>query len=275
MKRIFEINKNCTLIEAVSENIAELGKPAIRLLMKAGEARVNGRKQTADCMLKTGDNVSIFMPQRFEAIKTPKVVFVDENILIMDKPAGFDVENNLLSFVKKTYPLALAVHRLDRLTSGLVVFVLNQPAFAALSAAFKQRGLSKVYYAKVNGRVTKQGVYTAYLTKEADKGEVKIFDTAKTNSKKIETQIEIIKAEKDSSILKVGLLTGRTHQIRAHLAHLGHPVFGDNKYGEDAKTGYKDRQYALCAAEISFIALKAPLEYLNGKTFYSTIKILD
>lgn len=266
MKHNFVAKEGCMLIKAISDNIAGLNKPAIKFLIKKGEVRINGDKQLTDCEVRMGDEVSVFLPQRFESAKPPDIIYADKNILIADKPAGYDVEHNLLDYILKDYPSALPVHRLDRGTSGLVIFALNGEAQNILFDAFKQQLIEKTYLAKVSGRVENEGVFTAYLFKDPKKGEVKISDTFKRGYKQIKTGIEIVSTSSKSSVLRVRLFTGRTHQIRAHLAHLGHAVLGDAKYGDEKKSGV----YMLCAHQIRILSLSGSLSYLSQKVFVSS-----
>ena len=158
----------------------------------------------------------------------------------------------------RVYP----VHRLDVATGGLVLFARNGKAEAELNAAIESRSIKKFYRCTVHGRVPfKQKELRAYLVKDADAARVRIYDSARPNAKEIITRCRVLKANDAESLLEIELVTGRTHQIRAHMAHIGYPLIGDDKYG------VRDRApLALTAVRLELHFPKnGLLSYLEGK----------
>ena len=195
-------------------------------------------------------------------------MYADENILCCNKAAGMSVAaadggDSLQARLEaalggRVYP----VHRLDVATGGLVLFARNGKAEAELNAAIESRSIKKFYRCTVHGRVPfKQKELRAYLVKDADAARVRIYDSARPNAKEIITRCRVLKANDAESLLEIELVTGRTHQIRAHMAHIGYPLIGDDKYG------VRDRApLALTAVRLELHFPKnGLLSYLEGK----------
>ena len=247
-------------------------------------------------MLELYINDEFFAPPAGEAafLHAPAqldLLYEDENVLLVNKPAGLIVHeddrevfdtliNRILHYLyeKKEYDprrensfVPALCNRIDRNTSGIVLAAKNAAALRELNQKIKDRQVQKRYLCVVHGRMPQpQQTLTAYLKKDADKNQVRVYDQPIPGGRTIRTAYQVL-AEKDGlSLLKIDLLTGRTHQIRAHMAHLGHPLLGDSKYGknrEDRQMGY--RFQALCAYQVtfSFAGEEGPLSYLTGKTF--------
>lgn len=168
-------------------------------------------------------------------------------------------------------------NRLDRNTSGLVVFAKTYPAARALSALFADRSLHKYYLAAIRGRLSADGPQCAYLKKDEKTNRVQVSERPFPGADRIETSYETLRANGEYSILRILLVTGKTHQIRAHLSYLGHPVLGDPKYGDRAQNARLMRAFGISrqllhAAELSFPdGLPEPLSDLSGQSFSAAL----
>lgn len=183
-----------------------------------------------------GDTVTVYITDNylFKHVDL-EVVFEDDNIIVVNKPSGIEVvdgnSETLTSILEKQISASVfPCHRLDRNTSGLVLFAKNENALNILLEKFKNKEISKFYKCKVYGIPKKTSdTLEAYLFKDNKKSMVYIYDKPKTGSVKIITSYKILKTDlrQNISTLEVELHTGKTHQIRAHLAHIGYPIIGD------------------------------------------------
>lgn len=252
----------------------------MRLLDKK-EVRVNSIKVVDNISLKCGDMVDVFLPQKFAKPKeiALNVVFSDDNIVVVNKQQGIEVDE-LQHLVVSQYSDAVLVHRLDRNTGGIVAFGRGQLNADLLILAFKERKVKKTYVARVHGKWQVDKAFKAWLFKDAKEKYVRIFDSKKVGCKDVETHFKTIQLGDDTTWIKAVPTTGRTHQIRAQLCHLGHPIVGEGKYSlqqfrqvnyEYSKKGIKYQQ--LFASELQFVELPQPLDYLNDKVFALKIEI--
>ena len=211
-----------------------------------------------------------------EMVSSKAIVYEDDNIIVCDKPVGLEVESekyndltlSVNGYLKEKNQRAMAVHRLDRNTKGLVVFAKNKESYNELLDAFKRRTIDKFYLAMVVGRPRKDSEHLyAYLYKDANASVVKISDDPLPGYEPIETKYSVVERMEGKTLLEVELITGKTHQIRAHLAHVGLPLVGDGKYGDyGANREFQADSQALIAYKICF-RFKAgqKLYYLNNK----------
>lgn len=255
------------LSELISENVSGVSIGAVKHQIKVGEVRVNGVKTRIDCALAIGDIIGVFFPESFVKSPEVKIVYSDDNIAVADKPAGVDTEHNLVSILKNEhsgefYP----VHRLDRNTSGLVILAKTSESEKLLADAIKKRSISKFYRALVYGHFNeKDFTASAYLVKDEKSSLVKIYKNEVHGSLPITTRFKTVEEFDSFSDVEAELITGRTHQIRAHAAFLEHPILGDGKYAPRfvlEKFDYKYQQ--LRAVKLIFDGLKGKLAYLNG-----------
>lgn len=237
-------------------------------LLKNKEIKVNGKRVSTDVTLCAGDEVSYFLTKKQEEKPAFSVVYEDKNLLVIDKESGVNSEAVFaaLQRARECY----FIHRLDRNTQGLMAFALNESTEKTLLQAFKERRVEKRYHALCVGTFAKKAeVLTAYLKKDADKSLVRVFDQPKSGAERIVTEYKTLCKTDGFTRVEVILHTGKTHQIRAHLAHVGHPILGDMKYGDAAvNKQYKAARQILVAKYLRF-DLSGELAYLNGKEFVS------
>lgn len=245
------------------------GSFCYNVLLKNKDIKVNGQKVRENVELQVGDEVCYYTTKKQEEKLTHYLVFEDENVIIADKFCGVSTEG-LSSELYSTRKCEL-VHRLDRNTCGLICFAKNDVAEKELTAAFRDRDVKKTYLAICKNKFKKNHEYLkAFLKKDAKKSIVKISDAPTSGYVPISTEYTVMKRSGEYALVEVQLHTGKTHQIRAHLAHVGCPVLGDEKYGDEAlNKKYGVKRQLLVAKYLTF-NFDGKLSYLNGKTFASS-----
>ena len=243
MKKIIVTEKynNKKLISFLLDNFSGLNLNLIYKTLRKKDIRINNIKISDNCTISTGDEISIYLSDDILFASSEfKVFFEDENILIINKSSKISVTENknsepsLCDLVAKKYCSSSFIpkpcHRLDRNTTGLVCFAKNQSSLDILLEAFKERKIEKHYICIVSGTFkNKSDTLIDYLFKDEKKSFVYISDIPKKNYVQIKTQYTVLQETKNASLLNVNLLTGKTHQIRAHLAFTGHPIIGDRQ----------------------------------------------
>lgn len=235
-------------------------------LLRKKDIKINQKRVNKDCVLQKGDIVECYFDAEIELL-TP--IYKDENVVVLNKPQSITSED-FYNRVKGQYATAIFTHRLDRNTSGVMIFALNEESYGELYQGFKNRTFSKTYHCLVNGAFEKkQALLQDYMVKDEKIGLVKVYSNAIDGAKIIKTQYEEIARAEFSSLLKVQLITGRTHQIRAHLAYHGHFIIGDGKYGsERVNKIFKVSKQLLIATNLELhFSEQSLLFYLNGKNF--------
>jgi len=222
------------------ENFNGLSMNTLYKALRKKDVLVNNVRVKENVTLHTQDLVTVYITDNylFKNIDF-NIIFEDDNILVVNKPSGIEVVNqdssiNTLTTMlqKQISPSIMPCHRLDRNTSGLVLFAKNKSALNILLNKFKNKEISKFYKCMVYGiPKKKQQTLESYLFKDNKKSLVYIYDAPQKGTVKIITEYKILETNKqnNTSILEVILHTGKTHQIRAHLAHIGHPIIGDRK----------------------------------------------
>lgn len=206
-----------------------------------------------------------FQNELYALLADTRLVYIDESMLVVNKQSGESVarddgdENNLEARLSEVFGDVYPIHRFDATTKGLVLFARSAAAAEELSLAMKERRIHKFYRCTVKGVPSpRSAVIRAYCVKDAREGFVSVFDAPRPNSKEMVTGYRVISEQGDMSELEIELFTGRTHQIRAHLAHIGHPLLGDDKYGDrQFNKLHKARDIALTAVRLE----------VNGKVF--------
>lgn len=273
---------------------------AIFKALRKGDIRVNGVKKKENYPLELGDIIEIRYLQSKQEKKADTfmkvnssglmITYEDENILVVEKWPGVlvhpdqrGVEPSLTDYVlsylngkgdylpekEKTFTPA-PCNRLDRNTSGVVIFGKNFESLRTMNEMIREGYVKKYYNALVKVKI-KDGIYKGYISKDENENISKVFDEKRPNTKEIAMEVKTVQTNGAYSLLEIDLITGRSHQIRAHLSHLGNPIIGDFKYGDKKLNSFFDNKFGLnyqflYAYKLIFKKANGKLEYLNNKT---------
>jgi 23S rRNA pseudouridine955/2504/2580 synthase len=266
--------------------------------------KVNRKRAENNTILCEGDTIQCFLSEEFFEKKVSEssfesisvkldIIYEDENIMLLNKRPGVSVHedengstNTLITHVQaylyqkgeyrpdeeQSFAPALC-NRIDRNTGGIVIAAKNAEALRVMNEKIKQREIDKFYLAAVHGiPKPESATIKGWLLKDDKQNIVRVYEKNPPRAaKEIITKYKVVAKRQDSSLIEVELLTGRTHQIRAHMAHIGHPLVGDGKYGinkNDRAKGYKYQALYSYRLRFSFdTSNPTVLDYLNGKEF--------
>ncbi len=265
--------------------------------------KLNRKRAEISSILNEGDTLQCFLPDEFfnKRVDTSSfeninahldIIYEDENIMLLNKRPGISVHedengstNTLITHIQsylfkngeykpedeQSFAPALC-NRIDRNTGGIVIAAKTAEALRIMNEKIKERQIDKYYLAAVHGIPRpEQATISGFLLKDEKINKVRIYDKdPPRGAKEILTRYKVIARANDTALLEVELLTGRTHQIRAHMAHIGHPLIGEGKYGinkADRSRGYKYQALYSYKLRFSFEGDSGALSYLSGKEF--------
>ncbi len=298
--KVKQNDTNIRLDNFLMKLFPNLSKGAIFKAIRTNKVKVNGKKPKFDYRLQLDDEIKVFLINSLESNQKDnwklakdklEVVYEDQNILVVNKPEKLLVNDEdqkladtLINRAKKylfskgkwdpkkeNQFAPCLVHRIDFNTTGLIMIAKNHEASVIISQKIKDREIDKFYQCLVHGKMPQQSqLLEAFWFKAKNANIVKISNTSSKDAKPIATKYKVLKYDQkqDVSLLEVELLTGRTHQIRAHLAFIGHPLVGEQKYtSANIKKIWNYKSQALVAYKLkfNFKTDAGILNYLKGK----------
>ncbi len=265
------------LYPALCRLLPQVPEARIREALDRRDVKVNGVRAGRNAETVPGAEIKLYLSDGCP-VRSPEILYEDENLMIVHKPAGVSCEPDekggatigewlYRAHADRLASVPVPCHRLDNPTEGLLILARNEDTLRLMEKAFEERRVNKTYQCLVKGTPEPPAAeLRAYLLKDARAACVRVLDHPADGALTILTDYRVLEAG-EVSRLEVTLHTGRTHQIRAQMAHIGHPVLGDDKYGDRAfNRARRAKRLMLAATELSF-DLEGPLAYLNERRF--------
>lgn len=281
-----KVDRKYKLSEFILKNFSAVNFNIFQKILRKQDVKVNGLKVNKNINIEKGDIVEFFYEEK--PIQYFETVFEDENVIVVNKSYGIIVskedktkphEKSLQELIEKQIKQeVISLHRIDMNTCGLVVFCKNKRVFNELKNAMKFHEVKKFYMGEVVGKYNLPNKeHSAFLTKNKFISKVNVTERKEEmKAMPIKTYVELVENRENTSILKIQISNGKTHQIRAHLAFLGYPLVGDNKYGEkDINKDFGTRMQKLLAYKIVFNIKTPILRYLNNEKIELSQKTIE
>ena len=305
----YQIEKNQSgqrLDKFLAKVLKAAPKSFIYKMLRKKNITLNGKKADGSEKTELNDEIRLFLSEETidnfsesfnaTAVKCEfETIFEDKNILVVNKPAGLlsqkavvtdiSLVEQILSYLLKTEQITneelqtfkpAICNRLDRNTSGIVVAGKTLQGLQAMSELFRDRTIQKYYLCIVKGKLKESHTISGYLLKNEKTNQVTITQISVEGSDPIKTEYEPVLYNEEFTLLRVKLITGKTHQIRAHLCSIGYPIIGDGKYGikninSQFRKKYRLEHQLLHSYEVIFPNMEGEFSYLSGKTLQAEL----
>lgn len=265
----FIIKNNQKLIKAIMSQFPTINPQILRGILAKKDIKVNNVRVNQNIDVFDGDEIQIFIPEKYLFPKI-QIIYQDQNIIVVNKPTKIEVISpdkdrfTLTEILKRDYPNILAIHRLDTNTTGLTMFAQSSNIKDEFIKAFENHCIEKHYVTIAYSKnILKGQKFIDYFVEGANS--VKVYSQKVAQSLPAELEYSVLNKTNDLYLLDIKLQTGRTHQIRAQLAHHNIFILGDGKYGDKyINRLYKAKTQKLCAYKLSFhFPQNSILHYLN------------